>query len=61
MTDLKEPPKADPAISVTTNPAEATGLQDGVAEAIVDFELVEPGTTVRIPQPKRRRRVVFKY
>ena len=58
MTDEKEPP---PKPSVTVNPADATGLQDGVADAIVDFELVEHGTTVRIPQPRRKKRVVFKY
>jgi len=45
----------------TLDPAQATGLQEGVADAIVDFELVEPGTTVRIPQPRRKKRVVFKY
>ena len=50
-----------PKPSETLNPAEATGLQDGVADAIVDFELVEQRTTVRIPQPRRKKRVVFKY
>lgn len=63
MTEKKEPappPKPGEAVSVTTNPAEATGLQEGVAEVLVDYEL-EQGTTVRIPQPKRKRRVVFKY
>jgi hypothetical protein len=58
MSDEKEPP---PKPSVTLNPAEATGLQDGVANAIVDFELVEQGGMVKIPQPKRKKRVVFKY
>lgn len=58
MTDEKQP-LAKP--SETLDPAEATGLQDGVADAIVDFERVEQGTMVRIPQPKRRKRVVFKY
>ena len=58
MTDEKEPP---PTPSVTLNPAEATGLQDGVADAIVDFELVEQRGMVKIPQPKRKKRVVFKY
>jgi hypothetical protein len=43
----------------TTNPAEATGLQTGVGQILVDHEL-EQGATVKIPQPKRRR-VVFKY
>ncbi len=47
--------------SETLDPAQASGLQDGVADAIVDFELVEPGQTVRIPQPKRKKRVLFKY
>ena len=58
MTDEKEPA---PKPSVTVNPADATGLQDGVADAIVDFELVEHGGMVKIPQPKRKKRVVFKY
>jgi hypothetical protein len=58
MSDEKETP---PKPSVTLNPAEATGLQDGVANAIVDFELVEQGGMVKIPQPKRKKRVVFKY
>lgn len=58
MTEEKKPP---PKPSVTLDPAEATGLQEGVADAIVDFELVEQGTTKRIPQPKRKKRVVFKY
>jgi hypothetical protein len=58
MSEEKEPP---PKPSVTLDPAKATGLQDGVADAIVDFELVEQGTTVRIPQPRRKKRVVFKY
>jgi hypothetical protein len=58
MTDAK--PTA-PKPSETLDPAQATGLQEGVADAIVDFELVEPGTTVRIPQPRRKKRVVFKY
>lgn len=46
---------------MTTNPAEATGLQEGVAEVIVDFELEQQGGTVKIPQPRRKKRVVFKY
>ena len=58
MIGDKEPP---PKPSVTINPAEATGLQDGVADAIVDFERVEHGSTVKIVQPKRKKRVVFKY
>lgn len=58
MSDEKEPP---PKMSETTNPAEATGLQEGVADAIVDFERVEQGGMVRIPQPRRKKRVVFKY
>ena len=58
MTDDKEP---SPKPSVTLDPTQATGLQEGVADAIVDFELVEQGTMVRIPQPKRKKRVVFKY
>lgn len=58
MTDEKEPP---PKPSVTLDPSQATGLQDGVADAIVDFERAEQGTMVRIPQPKRKKRVVFKY
>jgi hypothetical protein len=48
-----------PDETTTTNPAEATGLQTGVGQILVDHEL-EQGTTVKIPQPKRRR-VVFKY
>ena len=43
----------------TTNPADATGLQTGVDQILVDHEL-EQGTTIKIKQPKRRR-VVFKY
>ena len=58
MIDQKEPL---PKPSETLDPAQATGLQDGVADAIVDFERLEQGTTVRIPQPKRKKRVVFKY
>lgn len=46
---------------MTTNPAEAIGLQEGVAEVIVDFELEQQGGTVKIPQPRRKKRVVFKY
>jgi hypothetical protein len=45
--------------STTTDPAQATGLQTGVGQILVDHEL-EQGATVKIPQPKRRR-VVFKY
>jgi hypothetical protein len=48
-----------PDETTTTNPAEATGLQTGVGQILVDHEL-EQGATVKIPQPKRRR-VVFKY
>ncbi len=50
-------------VSETTDPAQATGLQDGVAEVLVDIELDRDGEskTVKIPQPKRLRRVVFKY
>lgn len=58
MTDK---PKEPERVSVTSNPAEATGLQDGVAEVIVDFELEGQGGTVKIPQPRRKKRVVFKY
>jgi hypothetical protein len=58
LTDEKTP---RPKPSETLDPAEASGLQEGVADAIVDFELTEPSTTVRIPQPKRKKRVVFKY
>ncbi len=43
----------------TTNPEDATDLQAGVGQIIVDFEL-DQGKTVKIPQPKRKR-VVFKY
>ncbi len=43
----------------TTNPDDATDLQQGVGQIIVDFEL-DQGKTVKIPQPKRKR-VVFKY
>ena len=58
MSDDKEPP---PKPSVTIDPSQATGLQDGVADAIVDFELGEHGGMVKIAQPKRKKRVVFKY
>ena len=54
-----QPDKPGQTASTTTNPAEATGLQTGVGQILVDHEL-EQGTTVKIPQPKRRR-VVFKY
>ena len=50
-----------PQPSETLDPADATGLQDGVADAIVDFELVEQGGMVKIPQVRRKKRVVFKY
>ena len=43
----------------TTNPDDATDLQQGVGQIIVDFEL-DQARTVKIPQPKRKR-VVFKY
>jgi hypothetical protein len=59
---LTEPKPDDPtkkAGKETTSPAEATGLQTGVDQILVDHEL-EQGTTVKIKQPKRRR-VVFKY
>ena len=49
-----------PDPSDVVKPAEATGLQAGVEDAIVDFELVEPGKTVRIPQPKRRKKIVLR-
>jgi hypothetical protein len=52
-------PKPDNKAQETTNPADATGLQTGVDQILVDHEL-EQGTTVKIKQPKRRR-VVFKY
>jgi hypothetical protein len=52
-------PKPDNHAQETTNPADATGLQTGVDQILVDHEL-EQGTTVKIKQPKRRR-VVFKY
>jgi hypothetical protein len=58
LTKEKEPP---PQPSTTVDPADATGLQDGVADAIVDFELVEQGGMVKIPQVRRKKRVVFKY
>ena len=50
-------------VSETTDPSEASGLQAGVAEVLVDIELDRDGEskTVKIPQPKRLRRVVFKY
>ena len=47
--------------STTVDPSKAEGLQEGVADAIVDFELEGQGGMVRIPQPKRKKRVVFKY
>ena len=58
MSEEKDPA---PQPSETLDPAKATGLQDGVADAIVDFELVEQGAPVRIPQARRKKRVVFKY
>lgn len=54
----KDKPEKDKK-DTTTNPDEATGLQTGVGQIIVDFEL-DQGKTVKIPQPKRKR-VVFKY
>ncbi len=54
-----QPKAPDKTTSETTNPADATGLQSGVDQILVDHEL-EQGTTVKIKQPKRRR-VVFKY
>jgi hypothetical protein len=51
--------KSNESPSTTTNPAEASGLQTGVGQILVDHEL-EQSTTVKIPQPKRRR-MVFKY
>ena len=56
---MSDKPKELP--STTTDPSQAEGLQDGVAEAIVDFELEGQSGMVRIPQPKRKKRVVFKY
>ena len=58
---MSDKPKEPEPVSVTTNPAEAIGLQEGVAEVIVDFELEQQGGTVKIPQPRRKKRVVFKY
>ena len=46
MIDQKEPP---PKPSETLDPAQATGLQDGVADAIVDFERV--AREARLPKP----------
>jgi hypothetical protein len=54
-----QPKPPDKTLTETTNPADATGLQSGVDQILVDHEL-EQGTTVKIKQPKRRR-VVFKY
>jgi hypothetical protein len=57
LTDTKtnDQSKApDKAATETTNPADATGLQTGVGQILVDHEL-EQGTTVKIKQPKRRR------
>ncbi len=62
MTDPKtdgQSKATDRATTETTNPADATNLQTGVDQILVDHEL-EQGTTVKIKQPKRRR-VVFKY
>ena len=58
---MSDKPKDPEPVSVTLDPAKATGLQDGVADAIVDFELEGQGGMVRIPQPRRKKRVVFKY
>ena len=58
---MSDKTKETQPVSVTTNPADATGLQDGVADMIVDFELEQPGGTVKIPQLRRKKRVVFKY
>jgi hypothetical protein len=54
-----QPKAPDKTPSETINPADATGLQAGVGQILVDHEL-EQGTTVKIKQPKRRR-VVLKY
>ena len=60
MTNSERDPKPKKAgETTTTNPTEATDLQTGVGQILVDHEL-EQGKTVKIPQPKRRR-VVFKY
>ena len=59
MTDAKPDDQNGKTGKDTTSPAEATGLQTGVDQILVDHEL-EQGTTVKIKQPKRRR-VVFKY
>jgi hypothetical protein len=59
---MSDPEKDKPVKNqkdATTNPDEATDLQAGVGQIIVDFEL-EQGRTVKLPQP-RRKRVVFKY
>ncbi len=54
MTDTDKDKK-----DTTINPDDATDLQQGVGQIIVDFEL-DQGKTVKIPQPKRKR-AVFKY
>jgi hypothetical protein len=54
-----QPKAPDKTTTETTNPADATGLQTGVDQILVDHEL-DQGTTVKIKQPKRRR-IVFKY
>jgi hypothetical protein len=54
-----QPKSPDKTVTETTIPAEATELQTGDGQILVDHEL-EQGTTVKIKQPKRRR-VVFKY
>ena len=59
MSDPKADKPAKDRQDTTTNPDEATELQAGVGQIIVDFEL-EQGRTVKVPQPKRKR-VVFKY
>jgi len=59
-SDKHERPKkpAEPAATIT-DPAEASGLQAGVDQILVDHEL-EQSQTVKIPQPKRRR-IRLKY
>jgi hypothetical protein len=60
QSEKREPQKKPGESEATTaNPAEASELQAGVDQILVDHEL-EQGRTVKIPQPKRRR-VVFKY
>lgn len=55
-TPMPDPDKTPPA------PPESEGetVQDGVYQVLIDHELDREGGMTKIPQPKRKKRIVFK-